>query len=1056
MAFHLFMSNSLERLAELFRENLPPPENDVFTPVYAVVPNSGMAFFLERTLARKDHLGIAANIECAFLQKFISEQIGNSLPPEKAKAYADSSVAWSPAVLSWRLDALFAREPEKFPFWRDYWQRKGKDDAELRHLLSCELAGIFDRYHTHRLEELAKWRKGQKPPFPEQAAQAELFRALCEEVPAPEKFYDEFLNSKCAHPEKLPKKIGVFGIGAMQEFYLQCLKKLSEVSEVFLFCPSPCRIYWGDFKSRREMAKAPDALEKFEDLALNNIVLSDLGSSGRKFLNRLLQNDLFSGDPDEYVEPGNDTVLHLFQTDILDGAARGEDDRVPVAENDRSILVNNAPSARRELETLHDQLAELFYSSQDTEKALRPEDVIVMFPDINKAAPLIESVFSNGPFDGKFAICDRSTVGQSPLIECFGKLLALPRSRCTSQEVLAFLDFPCIHRKLGLDSETLPALSRLAVRARICWGLSGAERMKFRENDYEEFSWQDGIDRVLTEFARGETMDDLFSGQETEGVDSDCAEDFGKLAEFVQNLREWKQELIKPRTAEKWREFLCAWADIFFDASDPEVLPELGALRKAVDAVADSAKKAGFEEGIAPAVFLSRFNAEVSAPGGRQYFLRDKITFCSLVPLRAIPARVVAVLSLNEQDFPPSDRHQNFDLLSTPLPGESSRAEEGKYLLLEALMAAKEHLILSYVGKDDSRDTEPSVPLAVCIKALNEGFGFAPDKMPEKIRLPSLESAALLKFRKKEKKSSKPAEESSGEPKELPPSMDLAEFCSHLADSCGAFFEFHRGFPFSPWEDQTPKVDDPPAPDALARSTIGKDLWKMYLEGGLPEDWRERFGNTRLLPVCRGGEALDELKRKVDKIGEGELDDARESEVKPFSYELAEGFDLCGRISVCEKDDKICHQEFLFSGASDEKKLRFYVERLLIAAARPEKAVSGKQHFVFDERHPFFDPVTPAPADAGAALKALGEIVIANCKSTTRPVPLFFNASRAAAEGKSDFEIRQAFDKDCFSYSGAPSAVSFFYTEDTFDSREFRERAAEVFGKLIVLENRKS
>ncbi|MBQ7693486.1 MAG: exodeoxyribonuclease V subunit gamma [Lentisphaeria bacterium] len=1054
MAFHLFMSNSLEKLAALFQENLPPPENDVFTPVCAVVPNSGMAFFLERTLARKDHLGISANIECSFLQKFISEQIGNSLPPEEAKEYAASSVAWSPAVLSWRIDALFAREPERFPYWRSYWQHDGKDDAELRHLLSCELARTLDRYQLHRGKELAEWREGREPDSP----QAKLFRALCEEVPAPEKFHAGFLHSKCAHPEKLPAKIGVFGVGSMPEFYLQCLKKLSEVSEVFLFSPSPCRIYWGDFRSSRELAKEPDALEIFEERARNNIVLSDLGSSGRKFLDLLLKNEFFTDDPDEYVEPGNDTVLHLFQTDILDGVARHrKKDDPPVDRNDRSVRVCSAPTARRELEALHDHLAELFYASEDGGKKLRPEDVIVMFPDINKAAPMIESVFANGPFDGKFAICDRSTAGQSPLIECFGKLLALPRSRCTSQEVLAFLDFPCIHRKLGLDSETLPALTRLAVRARICWGLSGAERLKFRGNGYEEFSWQDGIDRLLTEFARGEIMDDLFSGKETEGVDGDCAEDFGKLAEFVQDLRKWKRELPKPRTAGEWQEFLCAWADIFFDASDPEVLPELRALREAVEAVAGSAEKAGFTGEIAPEVFLSRFNAEVSAPGGRQYFLRDKITFCSLVPLRAIPARIIAVLSLNEQDFPPSDRHQDFDLLSTPLRGDPNRAEESKYLLLEALMAAKEHLILSYVGKDDSRDPEPSVPLAVCIKALKEGFGFAPDEMPEKIRLPSVESDELRKFRKQEKKDSGQAEEISGEPKELPHSMDLAEFCSHLADSCGAFFEFHRGFPFAPWQDKTPKVDDPPAPDALDKSLIGKALWKMYLGGGLPEDWRRRFGNTRLLPVCRGGEALDELKRKIDRIGEDELGDAGNSEVKPFSYPLAEGFELCGRIGVCEKEDKIRHLEFLFSGAKEEKKLRFYVERLLIAAARPEKEVSGKQHFVFDEKKPFFDPVTPAPADAGAALRALGEIVIANCKNTTRPVPLFLNASLAAAKGKSDFDVRQAFREDCASRGGAPSAVSFFYpTEEILDGAEFKELAARVFGKLIVLENRKS
>lgn len=1051
MAFHLFMSNSLEMLAELFRKNLCPPEGDVFTPICAVVPNNGMAFFLKRTLAKKDHWGIAADIDCSFLQKFISEQIRNSLPGKEAEEFEASAAAWSPPVLSWRIDALFARDPERFSYWRRYWQPRAEDspDAELRHILSCELAAIFDRYHIHRLGKLAEWREGKEPDFP----QAKLFRALCEEVPAPEKFYAGFLHSECAHPEKLPAKIGVFGIGTMQEFYLQCLKKLSEVSEVFLFSPSPCRIYWGDFRSRREMAKEPDALEIFESRAHDNIVLSDLGSSGRKFLERLLRNDFYSGDPDEYTEPGNDTALHRFQTDILDGVARhrGEDDP-PVDKNDRSIRINNAPGARRELEALHDQLAELFYAAKLEGRELRPEDVIVMFPDINKAAPLIESVFSNGPFKDLFAVCDRSTAGQSSLIECFSRLLALPGSRCTSQEILDLLNFPCIHRKLGLDREMLPSLNRLVVRARICWGLDGREHETFRGVGFEEFSWQDGIDRLLTEFARGETMDELFPGNETEGMDSDGAENFGKLAEFVSLLRQWKHRLPQPRSAGEWRAFLCSWADSFFDPSDRELLPELRELRRAVRSVAAAAEKAGFEdEKIAPEVFIRRFGAEVSVPGGRQHFLRDKITFCSLIPLRTIPAKVIAVLSLNEEDFPLSDRRQNFDLLSTADRSDPNRAEESKYQLLEAIMAAKEHLILSYVGMEDTKETEPSVPLSVCITALKEGFGIE----PEKIRLPSVESEELLERRNDRRVFRPPAAAKASaavrqaDALEPPRSMELSELCGHLTDSCGAFFELRSGIPFAPWQEKTPKVDDPVTPDALDRSAIGRALWRMRLEGTLPPEERlGRFANTRLLPVCCGQEALDEVSAKIDAIGDEELRIARKSEPYPFELTLEGTFVVCGRIPVFDDGEKVWHQEFHFSRANVEKKLKFHVARLLVAACT-EKEVVGSQHFVFDEKCPLFTPA--APADAKAALAELLKIVLGNY-TRSAPLPIFLNASIACAGKASSFEIRQKFKQDRTLRNGQPSAVGCFYTEEVLGHGEFRELADLVFGKLIVLE----
>ena len=1051
MAFHLFMSNSLEKLAELFRENLCPPAGDVFTPVHAVVPNNGMAFFLKRTLAGKDRWGIAANVECAFLQDFISEQIRKFLPEDEAKKYADSVTRWSPPVLSWRIDALFSREPEQFAFWQSYWHRKGKDDAELRHILSCELARVLDRYQLYRQDKLALWRQGGEPG----SHQAILFRALCRETPDPDTFHAGFL---AAPPEgggrKLPEKIGVFGIGAMSEFHLLCLMQLAKYTDVFLFVPSPCQKYWGDIKPRREAAKEAVTLEDLEAIALNNVVLSDLGSAGRKFLERLLRNDLLRGEPGEesYVplcRGEKPTALEQFQTDILNGEARSE--KYTLEAGDRSILVNNAPSARRELEALHDRLAELFLSARKEKKELRPEDVIVMFPDINKAAPLIDAVFSNGPFKDCFAICDRSTAGQSSLIECFEKLLALPRKKCTSLEILDFLDFPCIHRKLGLDNETLPALTRLTARARIRWGLSGAEREKFREVPYEEFSWQDGIDRLLTEFARGAITDELFPGNGTEGVDNEVAENFGKLAEFVQHLREWKQDLLKERSAADWEETLCKWAEIFFDTADQELRKEFLELRRAVSKVADSAQKAGFTEKIPLEVFSGRFEAEANAIGGKQEFLRDKITFCSLVPLRAIPAKIIAVLSLNDGDFPDSDRRQDFDLLSVTVKGDPSRVDDSKYLLLEALMAAKEHLILSYIGRDNGKDTEPAVPLAVCLEALREGFGIKPEEIP----LPPVESFVPPETGEDpqvtDSEPPAPQETPSAAPQGLlvplvqplppPETMELSDFCAHLTDSCGAFFKLHRNFPFNSWQDKLPEEDDPLDLDA---GTVSEALWKMRLDDVPDEERYAKFGGTRHLPAVSGRDDLTELNGKIDKIDEAELLYARNSSLQDFTFTEA-GFELHARLPVLEDEKGIRCWVRKFSSTTLQKRACFYVELLLIAACTG-KSVSGRLCSSFSG-----EPLCPVlPEDPGKRLAELGQIVLGNCTGSA-PLPLFFNASGAFARGKSSFDVREQFKTDCCPFGGRPAAAGFFYNADVLRSERFKTLAVRVFHDLIPL-----
>ena len=1058
MAFHLFMSNSLEKLAELFREKLYPPAGDVFTPVHAVVPNNGMAFFLKRTLAGKDHLGIAANIRCSFLQEFISAQIRNFLPEDEAKKYTESVGRWSPAVLSWRIDALFAREPEKFPFWQKYWKPKeGGPDPERRHLLSRELAKVFDRYQFYRRKDLAEWREGRKPAFPAEAAQAELFRILCAETPDPDTFHAEFLEGECAHPERLPRQIGVFGIGAMPEFHLRCLLELAKHTDVYFFIPSPCREYWGDFRSSRELARQKDVQKTdMEEIASHNRILSDLGMAGRRFL-ELLVADCFSEEPAAYAEPGEDTVLHLFQTDILDGKSRPE--KFSPAPEDRSVRINNAPTARRELEILHDQLAELFQKRKGSDRPLRPEDVIVMFPDINKAAPLIESVFSNGPFKDKFAICDRSTVGQSSLIECFEQLLDLPGSRFTSREVMDFLDFPCIGRKLGIDSAALPELNETVARARICWGLDAQEHRDFRSSDFEEFSWQDGIDRLLTEFARGERADDPLHERGTEGIDGGAAENFGALAGFVADLKEWKAELPLARRARQWREFLCTWADRFLDGSDQESRAELLELRRAAAAVADSAEKAGFEGEITPEVFIRCFKDEVTATGGRQHFLRDKITFCSLVPLRAVPARVIAVLSLNDRDFPGTDRHQEFDLLASAEEGDPSRADDGRYLLLEALMAAQDNLILSYVGMKDGKQMEPAVPLGVCQKVLEEGFGIKTEKIP-------LASVETEPFRRKRDPEPERVPSPPPEPPEIPPGMNLKVFCRHLAKCCDAFFEAHYGFPLQPWESAVPEEDDPQTlgnPDAARLKSM---LWEMRRKKVAPGEQGRRLKAARLLPVCGGEELLEEAEKIMAPLEEDDGETPRAlRQGTPRLFRFPGKFELCGKISVLEEQGKIVHSAVHFSKESPEKKLAFCVARLLIAAEAEGKTVSGCQLFCsWDQKNhcpetAVYEPVTPSREEARKKLAALEDIVLRNYREP-RPLPLFLNASCAFAkerEGedateKATEEATKVFrERDCESF-GKPTAVRRFYDETVLETEEFRNLARQVFGDLLILE----
>jgi exodeoxyribonuclease V gamma subunit len=105
------------------------------------------------------------------------------------------------------------------------------------------------------------------------------------------------------------------------------------------------------------------------------------------------------------------------------------------------------------------------------------------------------------------------------------------------------------------------------------------------------------------------------------------------------------------------------------------------------------------------------------------------VTFCALVPMRSIPFRVVAVLGLNDSEFPRSEHPVDFDLARGALRrlGDRTLRDDDRYLFLEALLSAREHLLLSYRGQSarDQAEIAPSVVLEDLLAFEQEQLGEA-------------------------------------------------------------------------------------------------------------------------------------------------------------------------------------------------------------------------------------------------------------------------------------------------------------------------------------------
>jgi len=135
------------------------------------------------------------------------------------------------------------------------------------------------------------------------------------------KLFIEKLNT--ANPGKIdfPERISVFGISALPQFHMTVLEAISKISNVYLFLVNPCREYWGDILSLREVKKvsaksgARGTSRTLLYMEYGNRILSDLGVLGRDFFD-LIQE--FDCEMEEfYEEPAESSLLSCIQSDIL-------------------------------------------------------------------------------------------------------------------------------------------------------------------------------------------------------------------------------------------------------------------------------------------------------------------------------------------------------------------------------------------------------------------------------------------------------------------------------------------------------------------------------------------------------------------------------------------------------------------------------------------------------------------------------------------------------------------------------------------------------------------
>ncbi len=756
----IYHSNRLDVLKDLLIELIrrTPPANPL-TDEQILVQSPGMAQWLRLQLA--EGLGIAAGINFPLPASFLWEMYTRILPDIPVRS------AFNKEAMTWKIMALLPELTHRSSFepLRQYLE----DDNEgmRRFQLSGKIADIFDQYLVYRPDWINDWEQqlDNAGVTEQQPWQPELWRALVARTAdlnqSPwhranmhHRFLQELADNP--HQQHLPERLFVFGISALPPHFVESLQAIASQTEVHMMIMNPCQHYWGDErdpKYLRKLATRQFAEHQLTEAirshgqhknwfdkqglsldtldAIGNPLLGSMGKLGRDYLHQLHNLDTF--EVDVFVEDHDQKLLGQLQQDILKLEDHSQN---PVAIHpDDSLQIHNCHSPLREVEVLHDRLLDMFEQHPD----LKPKDIVVMLPDIDSYSPWIQAVFGsiNDHRRIPFSISDRSARSEHPILPALLHLLELDKTRCTAPELLELLEVPAIQKTFSINGDSLNTLRRWVDDSGIRWGLDAGHQSQFGVPELEGNTWLFGLRRMLLGYAMPEALglhEGILPYDQVQGMNAELA---GQLACFVEQAGLLAKALDQERTIEDWTILINQLTERFFTPDEDDEYA-LKVVRDALEHLHEQLQDADHQQPLSRAILFSYLSERLNAERSSQKFLAGQVNFCTLMPMRSIPFKVVCLLGMNDGAYPRSIAPAGFDLIARhSRRGDRSRRVDDRYLFLEAMLSAQKRLYISYVGHQiqDNSERIPSVLVSELMDYCQQGYHIEPEQLITEHRL---------------------------------------------------------------------------------------------------------------------------------------------------------------------------------------------------------------------------------------------------------------------------------------------------------------------------------
>ncbi|MEX1211597.1 MAG: exodeoxyribonuclease V subunit gamma [Balneolaceae bacterium] len=753
-------SHSLKHLADhLGSKLLEKPSGDPFLPLEIIVPNRDISRWLSMELTRT--LGVVANLNMIMPSEWVWRESRELYPELPERLPSD------PGPMSWTL-YLILQDPafrKEVPVLNRWIESRGENPRSIWRL-ARRIVSLLDGYQVYRPEMLLAWDRDEPViRSGDERWQMQIWQRLRQEwarvAPA---------WSRKTRPDLLAELLsaggetGALESGSERPLILFHPGLLPRSVEQLIRLRARQRPVWR-FQVRPDAWSDPEGVDLQQ--RPENPLLARLGGQWMEQLQ--LTRELEAETPVETRRvhlSGPTSPTSQERSGGRDGADADERDAAGASqllsslkasirqaeplpsglEPDESVEVHSCHSPLRELEVLHDALLRKFDEMDD----LRPDDIAIVTPDPDRYRRAIEAVFqSDREWKPEVPLFLPHSGGGDRLKAAFRALLQVPESRLSLSEFTGLLEREAVRRSIGLTTRDLRFVRRWFRENRVSWGVNASHwTSEGLESDGRK-SWQGALDRGwLGQWSAPEPGSVVDGELAFVGIESrEQRELWARIQLFLGRLDRWREASKQKQRLDVWVETMDRM--LLEPLAEPE--GERGgkqAIRDILERIREEGELAGAgTDEIGFELIRERLLEELDRGSVGTTLHAETIQFHSMVPMRSIPFRLIAILGLDDGIYPRPGQSGSEDLLGVDhRPGERDHRLEDRALFLEAVLSAGECLYCSYVGRSrkDDEALPPSVILTEWVEALSEATGRDPDQI---IRRERLNGFSAIQFR---------------------------------------------------------------------------------------------------------------------------------------------------------------------------------------------------------------------------------------------------------------------------------------------------------------------